>query len=573
MISVKSIRSIKLQLQIILFHPFILFQFLYIQLVTTEIVQFVDVTSEVGIKFRHENGYSKKHFIVETLGSGVAIFDYNSDGWVDLYFVNSGFIDQVNNNLSNSLYRNLGDGSFTDVTEMSSVGDTGFGIGVSVGDYNNDGHPDLYITNIGPNVLYRNNGDSTFTDTTQFAGVGYDGCSTGCAFFDFDRDGDLDLYVVNYVTIQEMNHITSKDGYKNPLFYQGAEDILYQNEGNGTFTEINNGRFMSLEEKMLLFKDARGLGVVATDFNQDWWPDIYIANDKSKNLYFHHNGLELTDQVIFTESATLIGVGYNGFGEPLAGMGIAVGDYNNDSNIDIFVTNFAYEYNNLYRCEFSSSNNVFYFDDTNTAKLGDPSFLYVGWGTTFFDFDNDGDLDLFVANGHIMNDSELKSDQLTYAQPDQLFENQLIQRKDAYFIDISGKSGKYFSQRYVGRGAAHLDYDNDGDLDLLISNSGQSPILLRNNGGNQKNWLAITLVGQAIGAKLKIQSGGQTQIRQVESSASYCSVNDPRVYFGIGSAKVINQLEIWWNKDHSQTLINIRANQHLVIFQKSSNVD
>ena len=553
-------------------HLFFLFYLLYFQLIDTEAVNFTDVTEKVGIKFRHQNGYSEDHFIPETLGAGIAVFDYDNDGWIDLYFVNSGYIKEPYKNRPNSLYKNLGDGTFGNVTDISGVGDTGFGIGVTVGDYDNDGHPDLYVTNMGPNVLYRNNGDSTFTDTTRLAGVGYEGCSTGCAFFDFDRDGDLDLYVANYVPIEEINQITNKDGYKNPIFYQGARDVLYQNEGNGTFSEVDSSKFTDSKEKMRLFKDARGLGVVATDFDRDWWTDVYIANDKSKNLYFQHNGFEDINLPIFTESATTVGIGYDGFGEALAGMGIAVGDYNNDCNLDIFVTNFAYEYNNLYRCDPDGTGKLFYFDDTTTARLGDPSFPYVGWGTTFFDYDNDGDLDLFIANGHIMKDAELNSNQLTYAQPDQLFENQLIESETAYFVDISQKSGSYFSQRRVGRGAVHLDYDNDGDLDLLISNSGQSPILLRNNGGNQRNWVSVTLVGQAIGVKLKIQSGDQTQIRQVDSSASYCSVNDLRIHFGVGSDKIIDQLEIWWDEDCYQKLTDVEARQHLVISRELTGI-
>ena len=304
-------------------HLFFLFYLLCFQLIDAGAVNFTDVTVKAGIKFLHQNGYSEDHFIPETLGSGLAAFDYDKDGWIDLYFVNSGYIKEPYKNRSNSLYKNLGDGTFNDVTETSGVGDTGFGIGVTVGDYNSDGYPDFYVTNMGANVLYRNNADGTFTDTTQLAGVGYEGCSTGCAFFDFDRDGDLDLYVANYVPIEEINQITNKEGYKNPIFYQGARDVLYKNEGDGTFDEVNSDSFTGSKEKMRLFKDARGLGVVATDFDRDWWTDIYIANDKSQNLYFEHNGFTNISLPIFTESATTVGIGYDGFGEALAGMGIA----------------------------------------------------------------------------------------------------------------------------------------------------------------------------------------------------------------------------------------------------------
>ena len=520
-------------------------------------IRFVNVTAEAGIRFQHQNGRSEKHFIVETLGSGVAVLDYDSDGWVDLYFVNSGVISQPDENGQNALYRNLGDGTFADVTLSSGTGDTGFGVGVTVGDYDNDGDPDLYITNAGSNVLYCNNGDGTFTDVAETAGVGHNGCGTGCAFFDFDLDSDLDLYLANYGSVDQMKTLIDDNGYQNPIFYNGAVDVLYQNRGDGTFTKMQTHEWMRLQEPTSIFHDARGLSVVAADFNHDSWPDIYVANDKSKNLYFHNNG-----DGTFTESATILGIGYDGFGQALAGMGIATGDYDRDGKIDIFVTNFAYEFNNLYHCESpTGAEDLFFTDVTVEADLGDPSYLYVGWGTTFFDADNDGDLDLFVANGHIMNDQELDSDTLTYAQPDQLFEN----RGEGKFAEISIQSGDYFSQHHVARGAVHLDYDNDGDLDLLISNSGQPPILLRNYGGNLQNWLEVFLCGSAVGATLTIRYGDQTQVRQVPSSGSYCSVNDGRIHFGLGRTQVVDQIEIQWGRDQTKQLNHISANQQLTI--------
>ncbi len=521
--------------------------------ISAKLPVFVDVTKKAGINFKHASGKAQRYFIVETLGSGVATFDYDDDGWIDIYFVNSGQVLHRDQRAKNVLYRNNGDGTFTDVTESSGTGDFGYGIGVTVGDYDNNGTADLYVTNYGQNVLYRNNGDGTFTDVTEKAGVGHQGCGTGCAFADFDLDGDLDLYVANYVPKDQMLATTGSSGYKNPIFYDGEIDVLYQNNGDGTFIVITPRLGDST-----IFRDARGLGVVVADYNRDKLADIYIANDKSKNLYFLNNG-----DGTFTEVATLTGVGYGASGNALAGMGVAVGDYDNDGWIDMFVTNFAYEFNNLYHNE-----KEFFVDAAASAGLGDPSYLYVGWGTFFFDSDNDGDLDLFIANGHIMDNNELQSDQLTYEQPDQLFEN----RGNGKFVEISIESGDYFSQKHVARGSAYFDYDNDGDLDLLISNSNQFPILLRNDGGNHQNWLQMTLIGttsnrDAVGTQVIIQAGNQIQTREVQSSGSYCSVNDYRLHFGVNAAKQIDLVEVRWTSGTVQKLKDIAVNQHLTVIE------
>ena len=521
--------------------------------ISAKLPVFIDVTRKAGINFKHASGKSQRYFIVETLGSGVATFDYNDDGWLDIYFVNSGQVLHRDKQAKNVLYRNNGDGTFTDATESSGTGDFGYGIGVTVGDYDNNGTADLYVTNYGQNVLYRNNGDGTFTDVTEKAGVGHPGCGTGCAFADFDLDGDLDLYVANYVPKDQMLATTGSSGYKNPIFYDGETDVLYQNNGDGTFIIITSRLGDST-----IFRDARGLGVVVADYNRDKLADIYIANDKSKNLYFLNNGDET-----FTEAATLTGVGYDASGNALAGMGVAVGDYDNDGWIDMFVTNFAYEFNNLYHNE-----KEFFIDATASAGLGDPSYLYVGWGTFFFDSDNDGDLDLFIANGHIMDNNELQSDQLTYEQPDQLFEN----CGNGKFVEISIESGDYFSQKHVARGSAYFDYDNDGDLDLLISNSNQFPILLRNDGGNHQNWLQMTLIGttsnrDAVGTQVIIQAGNQIQVREVQSSGSYCSVNDYRLHFGVNETKQIDLVEVQWTSGTLQKLKDVAVNQHLTVIE------
>ena len=521
-------------------------------------IQFVDVTEASGITFKHVNGESGRLYYLETMGSGMAFLDYDNDEDLDLYFVNSaplpGFVTDTPP--TNVLYRNDGNKGFTDVTAEAGVGHPGYGMGCGAADYDNDGDPDLYVTNFGKNVLYRNNGDGTFTDVTVHAGVeNSDRWSSSCAFVDYDHDGHLDLYVVNYLdySIAEDGEWYDTNGrriYSNPRVYKGVSDALYSNNGDGTFTDVTR--------RAGIYNDTgKGLGVTCGDYDNDGRIDIYVANDTTPNFLYRNMG-----DGTFMDLGVIAGVAYNEDGVAEGGMGVDFGDYNNDSFLDIFVTNFSRETNTLYR---NNSNGIF-TDVTYIAHLGDPSFLKLGFGTKFFDADNDGDLDLFVANGHVYSTIELQSDTLEYAQTDQLFLNM----GGSSFIDVSGRSGTYFSMKRVNRGAAFGDYDNDGDTDIFVMSLNQKPVLLRNDGGSENNWLKIKTVGvksnrDGIGARIKVVTRSHTQIREVQAGSSYLSGHDLRLIFGLGADTEARKVKITWPSGLEQTLTAVEANQFLII--------
>ena len=518
-------------------------------------IVFTDVTEAAGIRFRHHNGKTERRHIIETMGSGAAFFDYDNDGFLDVYVVNSGYVPGTTKEPSpgNVLYRNNGDGTFTDVTQRAGVGDTGYGMGVATADYDNDGDQDLYVTNFGPNVLYQNNGDGTFTDVTQEAGVGDERWGTSCAFLDFDLDGDLDLYVVNYVAydLSMKSCVNPRNGrveYCHPRTFEGASDVFYQNNGDGTFTDVTRrvGVYNPAE--------GRGLGIAVGDADNNGYPDIYIANDTNRNFFYYNNG-----DSTFTDIALFSGTGYDGHGIAEGGMGVDFGDYDNDGWLDIFVTNT--ETNTLYRSHGDGN----FTDETHAANLEEDE-AFVGFGTKCFDYDNDGDLDIFVANGHVQDRVELLTDTTTYPQMDQLYRN----NGDSTYTEVSESSGGYFSEKYVGRGVAFGDYDNDGDTDVFVVNSNQRPILLRNDGGNQKHWIAIHLIGtksnrDGIGSRIRVTVGQKTQITEVQSGASYCSASDRRMIFGLGEANRVDRMEIRWPNGILQTLEGVRANQWITI--------
>ena len=521
-------------------------------------VQFVDVAEASGITFKHVNGESGRLYYLETMGSGAAFFDYDNDGDLDLYIVNSaplpGFVTATPP--TNVLYRNDGDSGFTDVTAEAGVGHLGYGMGCSTADYDNDGDPDLYVTNFGENVLYRNNADGTFTDVTVHAGVGdSDRWSSSCAFVDYDHDGNLDLYVVNYLDYDivedgEWYDTNGRRIYSNPRVYKGVSDTLYRNSGDGAFTDVT--------QRAGVYNDTgKGLGVTCGDYDNDGRIDIYVANDTTPNFLYHNMG-----DGTFTDLGVIAGVAYNEDGVAEGGMGVDFGDYNNDGFLDIFVTNFSRETNTLYR---NSSNGIF-TDFTYIGHLGDPSFLKLGFGTKFFDTDNDGDLDLFVANGHVYSTVESQSDTLEYAQTDQLFLNM----KESSFLDVSEGSGTYFSMKRISRGAAFGDYDNDGDTDIFVVNLNQKAVLLRNDGGNRNNWLKIKTVGvksnrDGIGARIEVVTRSCTQIREVQVGSSYLSGHDLRLIFGLGAEAEAKEVTITWPSGLEQTLADVEANQFLII--------
>ena len=520
-------------------------------------VQFTDVTAQLGIQFRHTNGESGEKYFIEPIGSGVALFDFDNDGDLDLYLVNGSDLPGHTSPIppTNRLYRNDG-ATFTDATIAASVGDTGYGLGCCVGDYNNDGFTDLYVTNYGPNVLYRNNGDGTFTDTTEFAGVGGNQLSSGCAFVDVDADGYLDLYVVNYVQFDlETNPECTRQGvrtYCTPEALQGAADILYRNNGDGTFTDIT-------KEAGISGANGKGWGVVCGDIDNDGDMDIFVANDTTPNFFYRND----SDTAIkMTEDALFAGVALSEEGRAYSGMGANLGDFDNDGYLDIVITNFQDQTNSLYHNAQGD-----FFNEMSFAKgIGERSLRYLAWGVDFVDFNNDGWLDLFVANGHL-DDNVAEIDPIgTYAQPNQLFfSNRGLNFSESVDVAITDQK--------VSRGAAFGDIDNDGDVDIVVSNLKDAPTVLRNDSDGMARWLCVKLIGthcnrDAIGTRVTIVSGGLTQIREVKSGSGYISQNDLRLHFGLGDAIQVNTLTVRWLCGKVQTLRDVETNQVLVISEE-----
>lgn len=535
-----------------------------------ERIRFTDVTATLGIQFRDVNGESGKKYFIEPLGRGVALFDFDNDRDLDLYLVNGCDLLGVTSPIppKNALYRN-DEGTFTDVTIEASVGDKGYGLGCCVGDYNNDGFADLYVTNYGANVLYHNNGNGTFTDVTHHAGVSgnWDAhvaaqglrasvqlpqFSSGCAFVDYDADGYLDLYVVHYVQFDtNANPECTRQGvrtYCTPEALRGAADILYRNNGDGTFTDVTKkaGIAASL---------GKGLGVVCGDIDNDGDVDIFVANDTTPNFLYRNN-----DDGTFTEDALFAGVALSEEGRAYSGMGTNLGDFDNDGYMDIVITNFQDQVNSLYR----NAQNGFFNDVSFATGIGEKSLPYLAWGVDFVDFDNDGWLDLFVANGHL-DDNIAEIDPVgTYAQPNQLFWNNKDNTFEAAEVTLPPK---------VSRGAAFGDIDNDGDVDIVVTNLKGAPTVLRNEGGNAGRWLSVRLVGthcarDAIGTRVTVVAGELTQIREVKSGSGYLSQNDMRLHFGLGDVKQIDTVMVRWLCGQLQTLQDVRTNQVRVIAEK-----
>ena len=520
---------------------------------------FVDVTEEAGIQFKHSNGKTEHKHIIETMGSGVVFFDYDTDGDADLYFVNSGNIPQAKQGeqqtqLGNVLYRNDADGRFTDVTETSGTGDTGYGMAAAAADIDNDGDADLYVANFGQDVLYRNNGDGTFTDITEAAGIDNTLWGIAAVYLDFDVDGDLDIFVVNYLVYELSMPVTTFKGivgYGHPRSYEGTPDVLYRNNGDGTFTNIAETAGVTNPT------EGRGMAAVACDYDNDGFPDIYVTNDTNRNFLYHNNG-----DGTFTDESLFIGVGYDESGVAEGSMGIDCGDYNRDGWLDLIVANS--EKATLYKNE----EGLFFADATAESGLQQPTLPFVGFSPLFLDYDNDGHLDLFCANGHPQDVIEILMDHETYAQRDQMFQN----RGDGTYADVSETAGAYFTETLVGRAAATADYDNDGDTDIVIMNSNQRAVLLRNDDGNTKNWIGIKLVGtqrnrDGIGAKVTVSTEDMTQMREVKSGSSYASGSDTRLLFGLGEHQRVEKIAIVWQGGTTQVLKDVSINQTLTIVE------
>ncbi len=524
---------------------------------------FVDVTEEAGIDFKHTNGKTEHKHVIETMGSGAVFFDYNSDGNIDLYLVNSGPVpvEGVSEKIrretgANVLYRNEGNGKFTDVTDSAGVGDIGYGMGASAGDIDNDGDPDLYVCNYQQDILYLNNGDGTFKNITESAGINNSLWSIAAAFLDYDLDGDLDIFVVNYLIYSLDMPVTKFKGiigYGPPRSYEGTADVLYRNNGDGTFTDV------AADAGLVNRIEGRGMAALTCDYNNDRYPDIYVTNDTNRNFLYHNNG-----DGTFTDESLFLGVGYDEKGVAEGSMGVDYGDYNRDGLLDIIVANF--EKATLYRMQKLGDDGFLFIDSTAESGLQGSTLPYVGFSPLFIDYDNDGFLDVFFVNGHLQDIIELLNDHESFGQRDQLFHN----RGDGTFVEVSQTSGAYFTQAFVGRTAVSADYDNDGDIDIVLVNSNQRVVLLRNDGGNKNNWLSIKLVGtnsnrDGIGTIVRIVSDKITQIAEVKSGSSYASGSDTRLLFGLGEVEKVDSIEVIWQSGIVQNLVNINANQMLTI--------
>ena len=507
------------------------------------------------LPFQHTDGASGEKYFLEPLGSGVALFDYDNDNDLDLYFVNGNSLQSsdTNNSHRNRLFRN-DDTDFVDITDLAGVGDTGYGLGCCVGDYNNDGFLDLYVANFGANVLYQNKGDGTFTDVARQAKVDGNQLSSSCAFADYDNDGDLDLYTVNYVQFNlEENPKCTYQGvstYCTPEALPGQSDSFFRNNGDGTFSDIT-------QSAGLFAPTGKGLGVVWGDYDNDGDPDIFVANDTTPNFLYQNNG-----KGTFQNIALFAGVALSMEGRPYSGMGTNFGDFDNDGDLDIVVTNFQDQTNSLYQNE----QNAFFKEVSFSTGIGEKSLPYLAWGVDFVDLNNDGWQDLFIANGHLDHNISDIDPIGTYAQRNQVFMNQ----KGRAFID---QSATMLEQKQVSRGSAFGDLDNDGDIDIVVSNLNDHPVILWNVTEHTSNWFILKLIGtsdnqSAIGTRVKIKVDQQIQIREVKSGSGYLSQSDLRLHFGLGQAKQIDQLEIHWPNGTTQQLNRVPGNQILTVTQE-----
>ena len=518
-------------------------------------IRFTDITSSSGVTFKHVAS-PEKRYIVESMSGGVALFDYDNDGDLDLYLINSLTVDLVKSKgkTKSELYRNDGNGKFTDVSVKAGVSDIGWGMGVAIGDYNNDGFEDVYVTCLGPNHLLKNNGNGTFTEVTDKAGVSDPRWSTGASFVDYDRDGDLDLFVSNYVDFDLNNLPEFGQGkscqYKSipvqcgPRGLKGAGDTLYRNNGNGSFTDVSKEAGVADENGFY------GLGVIASDFDDDGLIDIFVANDSTPNFHYKNQG-----NGTFKEIGFIAGTAVNENGSEQGSMGVTVGDYDHDGKLDLFVTNFADEYNTLYH-----NNGRGFTDVSFAAKVAAVSLPYVGWGTKFFDYDNDGWVDLMVANGHV------------YPQIPGYRQRRLMHRnnRDGTFSDLSEQFGPVVNEPRVSRGVAFGDIDNDGDVDLVIADLDGPAQLLRNDGGNTNNSILIKTIGvksnrSGIGAKVKVVSGDLVQLDEVRSGDSYLSQSDLRLHFGLERRKQVDLIEVRWPSGIVDKITNVEANKIVTI--------
>ena len=520
--------------------------------------------SASGITWVHDNAMSAEHYLPETLGPGCAFVDYDNDGWMDIYLVNSGPCDffKPARPLRNALYHNNRDGTFSDVTDKAGVAGGNFGMGIAVGDYDNDGWPDLFVTGYGNCILYRNNRDGTFTDVTKKAGLSTPGFTTSAVWFDYDNDGKLDLFVCSFVSYGPGEHFTCGDNklgkhyYCIPRFFKPTASFLYHNNGDGTFTPAQAGTDIARSL-------GKGLGIVATDINNDGWMDLFVANDTVQNFLYVNRGPAKSGGWKFDEMALAAEVAFSEEGQPRSGMGVDAADVFNSGYQDLFVANVDQEMFSLYRNQKNES----FRDVAHQNGVAQPTRLLSGWGLKFFDYDNDGAIDLILANGHPDDMIESYSPAVKYREPLLLFH-----QEDSKLKNVSDAAGPAFTRSYAARGLAVGDFNNDGFLDVLVAVNGGAPVLLKNRAGRGNHWVGLKLEGvkcnrDAIGARIRWSAGGVVRSRLKNNGGSYLSSHDPREVLGVGMARKIDWIEITWPKPSGkvQRIVNPKMDAYVTV--------
>lgn len=529
-------------------------------------VTFTDVTRPCGLSFKHAASQTSQKYLLETMGGGVALLDYDNDGRLDLFFANGALLtdpmtkdakpDKREAKFWNRLYHQKSDGTFEDVTERAGVKGEGYSMGVCIGDYDNDGFADIYVTGYGANILYRNNGNGTFTDVTKQAMVAASGWSTSAGWLDYDKDGRLDLFVCRYVVWDfDSGSLYCGDlrpgfrAYCHPDNFKSQPNLLFHQKADGTFEDVSN-------KSKVGEPGGKGLGVVFADFDNDGWTDILVANDSVRQSLYRNKG-----DGTFEDIALPAGVAYDENGKTFAGMGVDAADYNEDGNIDIFMTALSNETYPLYE---NNGEGVFTYE-TNTTGVGQITLLNSGWGARFVDVDNDGWRDIFIAQSHVLDTIEKTSSYLKYKQPPLLLRN-----TGKNFVSVSGSAGASFNTPVAGRGAAFGDIDNDGDVDVVIGILDGAPLILRNN-GTKNHWLGLSLVGtrsnrNGFGSRLTITDvNGRKRIFEVTASGSYLSSNDPRLLIGLGAVTVVKRIEIKWTRGETQVIENPAIDRYHII--------
>jgi hypothetical protein len=517
---------------------------------------------ESGITWVHENALSEERYLPETVGPGCAFLDYDRDGWIDVYLINSGPSDfyEPPRVLENALYRNNGDGTFTDVTAAAGVAGGTFGMGVAAGDYDNDGFPDLFLTSYGRTLLYRNKGDGTFDEVTERARLSREGWTTSAVWFDYDDDGRLDLFVCSFVDFSPRNRAlcehprTGKPYYCVPILFPPTRSFLFRNQGDGTFREAGQGSDLQLTV-------GKALGVVATDVNNDGRLDLFVANDTVQNHLFLNRG-----ENRWTEAGLPAGVGLGEAGQARSGMGVDAADVDGDGFEDLFVANIDREIFSLYR----NGGNETFTDVSLQHDIGQATWFFSGWGLRFFDHDNDGLLDLLLANGHPDDQVQQMNPQVTHKQRLLLF-----RQEEGRFRDVSARAGPVFSKPFAARGLAVGDLDNDGRSDVLVANNGGPPLVMRNESATGNHWLGLELRGRrsnrdAVGARITWSAGGRVFERLKRGGGSYLASHDPREILGLGKASKVDWLEIRWPgpAGHVERFTNLAADRYLAVAEK-----